>query len=61
MTCTDSDKCLSCDNSLMHTKRKLNNLGRCLCPSTGFYDDVNAQNVVCQKCNRDCLRCNGPK
>jgi hypothetical protein len=61
MTCTNSDKCLSCDNSLMQTKRKLNNAGRCLCPSTGFYDDINAQNVVCQKCNPDCLTCNGPK
>lgn len=61
MTCNGPDACLTCDNALLQTKRKLNNSGKCICPSTGFYDDKNAENIVCQKCSSKCLTCNGPR
>lgn len=52
---------VDCDNNLLQTKRRLSNTGRCDCPSTGFYDDRDSENIVCQKCNSGCLTCNGPK
>lgn len=60
MTCSQIDKCLTCDNSLLQTKRKLNNIGRCDCPSVGYYDDKASEDIVCQKCSSKCLTCNGP-
>lgn len=61
MTCSSGDKCLTCDNSLQQSKRKLNSAGRCECPLTGYYDDKSAENIICQKCDSRCLTCNGPK
>ena len=42
MSCNSADQCLTCDNSLMQTKRRLTPAGKCLCPSVGFYDDKKA-------------------
>lgn len=61
MTCSLPDKCLTCDNNLLQTKRRLNSLGRCECPMYGFYDDKNSEDIVCQKCDSKCLTCNGPR
>ena len=61
MTCSQSNRCLTCDNNLLQTKRKLGPNGKCVCPPTGFYDDRNAEDIVCQKCHSKCLTCNGPR
>ncbi len=61
MTCNTGNKCLTCDNALLQTNRKLNNNGKCICPAVGYYDDVNAQNIVCQKCSSKCVTCDGPR
>lgn len=61
MTCNSAEKCLTCDNSLMQSKRKLNSSNNCECPSVGYYDDRSAENIICQKCDQRCLTCNGPK
>lgn len=61
MTCSSADQCLTCDNNLMQTKRKLSSAGKCDCPATGFYDDKIAENIVCQKCSVKCLTCDGPR
>ena len=29
MTCSSADRCLTCDNALLQTKRKLSSLGKC--------------------------------
>jgi hypothetical protein len=41
MSCDRTNRCLTCDNSLMQTKRILNIDGACQCPSLGYYDDKN--------------------
>lgn len=61
MTCNQNNKCLTCDNNLLQTKRKLNLMGRCECPSVGFYDNNEAEDIVCQKCDPKCLTCNGSR
>lgn len=61
MTCSSSTQCLTCDNSLMQTKRRLTAGEKCECPAVGFYDDKAAENIVCQKCSPKCLTCNGPR
>lgn len=61
MSCDSSSRCLTCDNSLLQTKRKLSSIGRCECPVVGFYDDLNAENIVCQKCSPKCLTCDGSR
>lgn len=60
MTCSQADKCLTCDNSMLQTKRKLTNTGRCECPAVGYYDNKAAEDIVCQSCHTKCLTCNGP-
>lgn len=60
MTCDSSTRCLTCDNNMLQTKRVLAIDGRCKCPSIGYYDDKNAEDIVCQKCNPKCLTCDGP-
>ena len=61
MTCSQAERCQTCDNEMLQTKRRLNANGRCECPSTGFYDDATSENIVCQKCDSKCLTCNGPR
>lgn len=46
---------------MLQTGRKLNNNNKCSCPSIGYYDDINAQNIVCQKCSSKCVSCDGPR
>lgn len=60
LTCDSAERCLTCDNSFLTTKRKLSNIGKCECPVIGYYDDSSAENIVCQKCHPDCRTCNGP-
>lgn len=36
-------------------------MGRCECPSVGFYDNNEAEDIVCQKCDPKCLTCNGSR
>lgn len=61
MTCSQENQCLSCDNPLMQTGRKINAQGRCSCPPTGFYDDKAAEDIVCHPCSSYCLTCSGPR
>lgn len=61
MTCDSADKCLTCDNSLLQTKRKLSSTGRCECPVQGYYDDKASEDIVCQKCSSKCVTCDGPR
>lgn len=61
MSCSGPDQCLTCDNSLMQTKRKLSSEGKCECPLVGYYDDSAAENIACQKCSPKCLTCDGPR
>lgn len=61
MTCDSFNRCLTCDNNLFQTKRKISEMGRCLCPLIGFYDDKASENIVCQKCSPKCLTCNGAR
>lgn len=60
MTC-EKGRCLTCDNSLLQTKRILSPEGRCKCPVIGYYDDKVNEDIVCQKCDSKCLTCSGPK
>lgn len=39
MTCNQKDVCLTCDNSLLQTKRRISSNGRCDCPAIGYYDN----------------------
>ncbi len=61
MTCDSFDRCLTCDNNLFQTKRKMNEVNRCSCPPIGYFDDRKSENIVCQKCSPKCLTCNGPR
>lgn len=59
LTCSSEKKCLTCDNSQLTTKRVLDkSSGLCTCP-IGYFDDSQNQNLVCQKCYKDCLTCYG--
>lgn len=61
MTCSQADKCDTCDNNLFQTKRTKNYRGRCVCPSSGFYDNIIKEDIVCQKCHSSCKACYGPR
>ena len=61
MTCSSSNRCDTCDNNQLQTKRKVNHEGKCECPSIGYYDDEERQDIVCQKCHLSCRTCYGPK
>lgn len=59
LTCSSQKKCLTCDTSQFITKRVFDqSSGLCTCPA-GFFDDSQNQNLICQKCFKDCLTCYG--
>lgn len=39
----------------------MNNQGRCTCPSIGYYDNPVLEDIVCQKCDKMCRTCDGPR
>lgn len=45
----------------METRRVINDQGRCVCPSVGYYDNSALEDIVCQKCDPSCRTCNGPR
>lgn len=51
MTCDRVDRCLTCDNTLLQTKRKIGMDGKCACPLIGYYDDKYSEDIICQKCH----------
>lgn len=60
-TCSIGTRCLTCDNDNMETRRVINDQGKCVCPSVGYYDNSVLEDIVCQKCDSSCRTCNGPR